>query len=799
MKKYKSYKILRCFLGSDIKGICRLLLSTVFLNYLTFNLLAQQSFLPSDTLDVEVIRYTDLQGVEITEKSNRYSKKDNPAYELMRKIRDSKSLGDPRMLPEYSEDFYNKIVIGLNNNDASDFHNKGKYRFMKEYVDTSAHTHLPVLLLSLHETAGTRFHSLNFLKDKVLIKAERNGGIDDAFDSKNINTILTDILNNVNIYEDDIKILHQRFVSPISHLADNFYRYYLNDTVIIDNKPHIELNFSPRSPEMFGFNGRMYVEADDSTYFIRKVEMRVPRVINLNYVDNVYITQEYYKDKFGKRHLKSDDMSLELTLMPGTDTFYARRLTNLDEPVFSTDHSLHNFLYNANNYIVYENSNLDPWDKWDELRLTPLSRAEGGMGSMMSRLRKYPIIYWSEKILKILVDGYVATSKKSKVDLGPINTLLSYNSLEGIRMRIGGLTTGNLSNHWFGRGYIAYGTRDRKFKYNAELEYSLAAKKYHSKEFPVNSILLHYNYELDNIGRHYEFTNPDNVFLSLQRESCRLSLYRREAAATYQLELSNHFSFVGSFRHRIYYGTKYMPLIDGYGHMDSRYTLAGFLLELRFAPGEKFLQSRGRRYAVNRDAPIIRLTQEFVPKGMLGSRFTLNKTELSVSKRIWFSAFGYLDAILKGGKLWSQVDYPALIWPDANLSFTIQPESYSLLNPMEFPLDYYGSLDLSYFANGLIFNQIPLIKKLKLREVFTFKALMGGLTQKNNPEYNDNLYRFPSGAATGHLASTPYMEASVGIDNILTCLRVDYVWRLTYRHEPNISRGGVRLSLHFSF
>ena len=199
------------------------------------------------------------------------------------------------------------------------------------------------------------------------------------------------------------------------------------------------------------------------------------------------------------------------------------------------------------------------------------------------------------------------------------------------------------------------------------------------------------------------------------------------------------------------------------------------------------------------DAPIIQLTHEFGPKRFLGSRFTLNVTELSFQKRFWFSAFGFADFILKGGKIWSQVDYPALLWPNANLSYTIQPESFSLMNPLEFANDWYGSLDMTYWLNGLIFNRIPFVNKAKLREILTFKLLMGGLSKKNNPDLNPELYRFPYDSQTSVMTMKPYMEIGVGIDNILTILRVDYVWRLTYRNLPDINRSGLRISLHFNF
>ena len=755
----------------------------------------------SDSVEDEdtFIRVTTLDDVVITEKNQKYSKKNNPAYELMKRIRNARKQTDPRLLPEYSEDYYTKITLGLNDCDASSFTGKDKYRFLEEYIDTAANTGVPVMLLSLREKAGTRYHSLNFLKDKDVVRGERAVGIDDQFDQANITVALNEYLRNIDIYSDDINLFQKRFVSPVSHLADNFYKYSLNDTVILNGVPHLELVFAPFNPQSDGFNGRLFVEANDSSYLIRRVEMRIPRYINLNFADNVYITQEYDMDIYGKRHLASDDISLELKAFPGSPALYVRRQTNVDSPKFSDARSLHNFLIEADRHIVFKDDDEQPWDKWEDMRMIPLSRAESGLGTMMNRLRRYPAVYWIEKILKTLVDGYITTGRNSMFDIGPINSFLSFSSIEGTRLRVGGLTTANLSDHWFARGYLAYGFGDRKFKYNAELEYSLAAKKYHSREFPVNSLRVFYSYDLDDIGQHYVYTNSDNIFLSLKRKASKLSLYRREAGLTYQLELKNNLSFLASFRHRIYSPSEWLPFVDGYGHRHDSYTLAGFMLEIRYAPGEKYFQRKTHRYLVNRDAPVLCLRQEIVPKGMLGSAFTLNKTELSLSKRFWFSAFGYADVILKGGKLWSKVEYPALLWQNANLSFTIQPESYSLMNPMEFPMDYFGSIDIGYNGNGILFNRIPLIKRLKLREVITFKGLMGGLTSKNDPDRNPAMFRIPSDVNPTRMTSTPYMELSAGIDNILSCLRFDAVWRLTYRHAPDIDRWGLRVAFHISF
>ena len=160
--------------------------------------------------------------------------------------------------------------------------------------------------------------------------------------------------------------------------------------------------------------------------------------------------------------------------------------------------------------------------------------------------------------------------------------------------------------------------------------------------------------------------------------------------------------------------------------------------------------------------------------------------------------YPYLDAIIKAGKVWTEVPYPLLILPNANMSYTIQPESYTNMNPLEFINDEYASWDLTYYMNGNLLNRIPLIKKLRWREVFCFRGLWGNLTDKNNPEKSDNeLYLFPQD--THLMGKKPYMEASVGIENILNAIRVDYVWRLNYRNHPGIQKNGIRATIALSF
>lgn len=744
---------------------------------------------------------TQLNEVVVTPHNEKYSKKYNPAVDLMQTLRKAAASTDPTKEEYYSFEKYNKTLLGFNDfyKDIDGTKIPRQMEFIRNYVDTAQWTGRRILDLTLKEKRSTVISGMSAAPSKEIVNGMYYRGVDDMFNQANINKMLDDVLQEIDIYDNDINILQNRFVSPLSGIGADFYKYFITDTVLLGDDRCIELQFVPRNLESFGFNGSMYIPVEDSIRYVKRVSMRVSKDINLNYIDNIFINQNYILDSIGNRHKVRDEMCMELQIIPGTPRFYVRRFTGYENFSYDRTDTHKEFAPKLGNLFILDEADNSSPDFWNPYRMEPLSRAESRMGNFAKEMRKSPFLWWTERIIHILVEGYVSTGKKSKFDFGPVNTFISYNSLEGLRLRAGGMTTANLSKHLFARGYLAYGFHDRKWKYEAQLEYSFNEKKYHSREFPIHSLSISHRYDIDQLGERYLFTNQDNVFLSLKRMSSNLSTYMRHSAIEYKLELANNLSFTASVNHQIQEATHFVPFIDGFGNHFKRYPETYFNIVLRYAPNEKFIQGRSTRGNVNLDAPVITLSHDFGPKGFLNSRFCLNRTELSFRKRFWFSAFGFADVALKGGIIWSKVDYPALLWPSANISYIIQRESYSLMNPMEFANDKYAALDLTYHGNGILFNRIPYFKKLKLREIVTFKALSGGLNDRNNPEFNQDLFQFPSDAIAMKMTSTPYMEIGAGIDNIFTILRVDYVWRLTYRHNPGIDRHGLRIAVHFTF
>ncbi len=742
-----------------------------------------------------------LNEVIVNPKKERYSKKNNPAVEFVRKLRSQSQRHNPAKEPFYSYDKYEKTVVALNefNSDFSSGFLSKQGKFLENYVDTSSWTGKRILNLIMKEKASTRLISNDPSADKEVTRAYRSRGMDEVISQENMQIILEDAIREVDVFGNDVVILQNRLVSPLSSIGPDFYKYYLTDTVYVADERCVELSFMPRNPESMGFNGKIYVPVGDSTMFVKKLTMRTPHDINLNYLENLYVNQSFEKDTLGNRHKTYDDVCIELQIVSGTPKLYARKTTVYDNFSYDLREDLADYYKKLGRYFTIDRSDNNDLALWNDLRRLPLTRAEDNMDGMTREMRKVPLFYWGEKFIGLMESGYVKTGKPSKVDLGPLNTLVSFGSVEGVRLRLGAMTMSPLNDHLFAKGYVAYGTKDHKWKYSAHIEYSFDPKKHHSYEWPRHGIYGSYSYDLDMLGQHYLFTSQDNIFLSLKRKESILATYQRLAKIGYVLELPNNFSVSADFRREDQISTRWLPFRFANGNMDSHFVQSAFSLSLRWAPGERFVQGRTQRLPVNLDAWIFQLTHEYGPKGMLGSAFTLNRTELSVQKRLWLSAFGYMDIILKAGKVWSTVYYPMLMWPNANLSYTIQPESYSLMNPMEFANDAYSSIDFTYFGNGILFNRIPLLKKLKIREVMTFKGLMGSLSDKNNPAKNPNIYEFPADSYSSPMTHTPYTEIGVGLDNILTFLRVDYVWRLSYLNAQGIDKSGLRISAHFSF
>ena len=749
-----------------------------------------------------------LEEVVVKPGKERYSKKDNPAVRLVKQVIERRKKYDPCNKDYYQYDQYERMLLGLNDYQQKAKKNgkSGKFHFLNEYIDT-LETGTTILPLLEKEKVETVFYRKEPKSERRIVQGQTSSGVDEMLSQDGIGKFLEEVFREVDIFQNDIPLFLQRFVSPLSTIGPNYYKYYLLDTLVVDNQPCVDLGFVPFNSETFGFTGHLFVSLD-STYFVQKAVLNVPKDINLNFVSQMTIEQTFKRTDDDSRLITKDHIAVHFKLKEDSKGMYAQRLTTYTNHTFQEPESgLHLSAFaQSHPIIMLEGANNQSEKFWMDNRPKEAQRKNGkSLKNMMQELRSVPLFYYAEKAISILFSGYVATTKnpkESKFEFGPMNSSMGGNELEGFRMRAGGTTTPAFSKHLFLDGYVAYGFKDEKPKYNLLVEYSFNERKEYRKEFPRHSVRFEYMYDVNKLGEQYMNTGKDNFLLSIKRMKDMRASYLRQAEIGYLKEHYNGISYGATFRHRREYATEYARFEEirptGNHSMPHYYDMSQLELNFRYGKDEKFFQTRNHRIPITYDAWIFTVNHVMSKKGFLGADYDYHRTDVGIQKRFWFSAFGYLDAIVKAGKVWTEVPYPLLILPNANLSYTIQPETYTNMNPLEFINDEYASWDLTYYLNGNLLNRIPLLKKLRWREVFCFRGLWGNLTDKNNPAKNkEGLFLFPQGTYT--LGKTPYMEASVGVENIFNAVRIDYVWRLNYLNHPGIQKNGIRATIVLSF
>lgn len=746
--------------------------------------------------------------VVVKAKRERYSRKNNPAVELIKKVIEHKDDNRIESKDEYQVEVYEKLNIAFDNFNPNFEKNAvmRKLKFIKNYIDTSEFNGNPILTVSVRETLSDVYYRKDPKSTKTFVKGKRLQGIDETIDEGGITSNLEEIFQSINIFDNNINILLNRFVSPLSSvLAVSYYQYFIMDTLDIGGDQCVDLAFVPVNSQSYGFTGRLYITLDGK-YSLKKFLLNVPQKINLNFVDQLRIEQEFKRMPDSTWVVNNENTYVNFYLIKGAQQFYAHQLRTYDKYKFKIDNP-DSIFKKLGPMHIERMADARPDTFWINNRHIPLKEKESALDDLLNELRKIPVFNVMIKTAEILISGYVPTDKDrttSRFDFGPMNTILGSNKLEGFRVRVGGMTTANLHPHWFASGYMAYGMNDRKFKYNATVTYSFDEKKYHPGENPVNNLSIMQEYDLYTPGQDFLFTSKDNIFVALKVGAPITKMnYIRKSVLQYEKEWLNGLTVKTWYKHQNTEpaGTLHYILRNENNNQFriNDITTSEVGLQLRFAPGEKAYSGRAGKESIfnlAKDAPIFKLSHQ-LGVDALGGEYRYNHTEASAEKRIWLSSFGHIDTQLKAGKVWEKVPFPLLIMPNTNQSITIQPEAFHLMKPMEFLADEYVSLSMTYYLKGWLLNRIPGINWLRLREVVSFNGVYGRLSNKNNPVYSNNLFLFPDGSQP--MGNDPYMEVSVGLENIFKILRVDYYRRLNYLNNSGIKKDGIRIALRFSF
>ena len=740
-----------------------------------------------------------LKEVVVRTKRNRYSRKDNPAVELMKRVIAAKKKTDLSNHDFYQYNKYQKITLAVNDIQKADIDSGffAKKQWLTDQMETSPYNHKLILPISVDETVTQHIYRKNPKSEKDIVLGQQSTGLNQLFETGDIlNNVLKDVFTDVDLYDNQVRLLQFPFTSPIGKDAIAFYRYYIEDTVYVDHDLCYHLQFLPNNQQDFGFRGELYILAD-STLHLKRAELSIPKRSDVNFVENLSITQEYTQLPNGEWALSVDDMVVELKVTNFMSKALVVRTTRLSDYAFD---ELPKQLFKGKATTRREaNAMMRDDSFWNQYRTVELTKSESEMDAFIRRVQQLKGFKYIIFGAKAFIENFVETgdlNHPSKVDIGPVNTIFTSNFIDGFRTRISAQTTANLNKHWFFAGYYAHGWRSHKNYYNAEVTYSFNKKDYLPREFPKRTLTFSSTYDIMSPSDKFMGTDKDNVFTAFKWSKVDKMMFYNRQKITFEWETEWGLRTIVGLKTEANEaaGALYFPI--------GTLRTTEWSLNFQLAPGRTYVNTKQRRYPINMDAPVFSLGHTMGMK-FLGGDYRYNFTEASIYKRFWMNSWGKIDARVKAGAQWNKVPYPLLIMPAANLSYIMQDETFNMINNMEFLNDRYASLDVAWDLNGKILNRIPLLKKLKWREYIGVKTLWGKLTDRNNPTLLANagdpmLWAFPMGSYVMD-AKRPYVELIAGVHNIFKILHVEFVHRCNYTHLPTAKRNGVRFMMRVTF
>lgn len=711
----------------------------------------------------------------------------NPAIALVKNVLRNKKINNREKLDAYEYEAYNKVEFDLNNI-TEEFQKKKIFKafeFVFDGVDTTQEK--PYLPVFMTESLSDFYFKRDPKFSKEVIKATKVSGVE----NESINQFLGDMYQNVNIYDNEIVAFGKSFTSPISAYCLGFYDYDLIDSAAIDGKWCYKLQFFPRRKQELLFFGEMWI--NDTTYAVKSVDATIAEGANINWIKEFQVKQEYNEVEDEVWMLVQDELLIDFNISDKKMGVYGRKTATYKNFVINKPRN-GEFYSGLTDVVVNEDASEKDDEFWKNARHIELSENQERIYHMVDTLKSLPQFRTVADIITLFVSGYKVLGN---FELGPYYTLYSFNPVEGNRFRVGGRTSNQFSKRLMLDGYLAYGLRDERFKYGGGFIYIL-------NKNPRMAFGASGKRDMEQLGQAEGAFRQDNVLSSLFRRNPANKLTDvTELTGYFEREWLYGLTNKLIFTHRVlkpagdkYRYVRFTPLLTEQQEVNFLIT-SEFTLYTRFAYKEKFVYGQFERVSLGTTYPALEvLFSQGVPN-LLGSEFRYRKLVTRVQDKMRFGPFGYVNYTLEAGKIFGNLPYPLLMMHQGNETFFYDESSYNTMNFFEFVSDEWASIWAAYHAEGLVLNKIPVMRKLKWREVVSVKALIGSYDEANDKILSRDFNY--DGKPDIYTLGRPYVEAALGIENIFKVLRIDALWRLSYLDNPNIVRFGIRAKFQVDF
>jgi hypothetical protein len=709
---------------------------------------------------------------------------ENPAHRIMREVVANKGKNSPEFVDSYKYRVYNKVQLDMNN--YGDKLSKRKaiksVNFVFNYADTTEEGKI-FLPVAISESTSDIYYTRSPERKQELILGSKISGLKNA----SVSQLLGDMYQNINIYDNFLVIFNRSFVSPVTDNFLRYYKYYLIDSVYIDEHRCYKLLFLPKRKQDLTFTGDLYI--DDKTWGVKQVNIRFNEQANVNYIKSFHVFQDY-------RHVDDKTWMLQKEQSVGDFApfekadgigFFGRKTTIYNK--FKINPNLPDSLFNLveNVKLSMGADNLDA-SAWDSLRYDTLNTQEARIYEMVDSVVKVPFIINLRNTIELLATGYL---RWGQFQIGKVLTFASWNSIEGPRLKFGLITDRSFSKRIELNAELAYGFSDRRFKGKLGFRAFLKEDKKHR-----NLLSTSYKSDLEQLSLSPNSVQIDNLLFSIfRRNSLQYVTNVEELKVSYEYDHFQGFSHVFSVLNR-----KITPLGDfvfqrvmnDEATQIKNITTTEFSLQTRFAWKEKYILGAFDEAAIKSDFPILQLDLTMAHPKILGSEFKYYKARFRVSDRIRLSPYGYSDCLIDLGKIWGKAPFPFLELHPGSQTYAMDRLAFNMMSFFDFTSDRYASLFVDHHFDGYFLNKIPLLRKLKWREVFTLKTLIGDMRDANR-----DLLNYPGGLDPQ--VHRPYVETGFAVENIFKLVRIDFLWRMTHLERPQAKPFGLRTSLVFRF
>jgi hypothetical protein len=708
---------------------------------------------------------------------------------MWRRIVRKKPFNDRYRFANFSYELYNKLELDLKNvnkDRLKEIRLMRPFKFIFDNIDTSEGA--PILPVYLTESLSDYFYQKNPVRRREIIKASKTIGVN----NESVSKLLGGMDQNINFYSNFIPVFDKQFISPISDNGDSYYKYKVADSQFVGGRRLIHLIFTPKRKGENTFEGDCWVH--DTTFAIQKMNLRLSKEANINFVDQLSLIQEYHIVNDSIWFLAKDKFVVDIAPLGNTKFAFIGRKTSTYRNVAINDTQVIAEL-NKNKIleevIIADQAKNKPDEFWSQSRHEDLTKNEKAVYQMIDTLLKMPVFKKYTNWINFIGTGY---KRVGNYEIGPWFNWITYNVVEGLRVRFDLGTNRHFNKKLILHGYLAYGFGDQKLKHKIDGFYLL-------RKNPRTYVYASYLKDIDYGQTYYDEISQDNIFALAVRKSgvpIKFLMIDEKRVEVFNEWVSGISAQVAGV-HKTFDPLLNLPpkTLFVNGTKNDVLSTSEVSLRLRYAYLEKFLENTFYRTSLGSPYPIVELKFTRGFSGVFKSSYDYTKITGSISDYLKIPPYGSVYFNVFGGKTYGKLPYMMLDIAPGNEIYYYNKYAFNLMNRYEFLHDRYAGINFEHNIGNGIFRLIPLTRKLKFRQFYSARGLWGSLSQEN-ADFNMPLssdYKFAS------LNGETYLEVGTGVDNIFKLFRVDFIWRVLPRPLPpeRVKRFGVFGSFRLAF